>query len=315
MIILIILSDQRWSALAGFVRSLGQRNICKIDETERGWFVQWIDTSSKNAAQQDAIRKQERLKEDQEEEDRKMIQEQVQRGKASSSSKASSSMYTDLQRTSGDEKLVFAAPAVKLAQTSSATQLNVSSAFQSQEDLEDGSTQSNKRKPENNHTKPGYRRFASTFGPLPDKFALSAQSSITTQGHREASRETDLPQTLDEEQDVPWIYPDIIVKITNAELADGQYYSQKALVTRRHSPFVAEVQVLSSNDILRIDQVDLETVLPPIGSQMLIVKGDHAGSLAILTDINSDDYVGTVKTSDNRTLVLDYDSICKFNKK
>jgi hypothetical protein len=70
----------RWSSLAGFVRSLGQRNICRIDENEKGWYIQWIDNSSKTLAQQEAIQKMERLKRDQEEEDRRMIEEQITRG-------------------------------------------------------------------------------------------------------------------------------------------------------------------------------------------------------------------------------------------
>jgi DNA/RNA-binding protein KIN17 len=33
----------RWDSLASFVKYLGETGRCEVDETERGWFVRWID--------------------------------------------------------------------------------------------------------------------------------------------------------------------------------------------------------------------------------------------------------------------------------
>lgn len=33
----------KWLSLTGFVKYLGREGICTVDETEKGWFVTWID--------------------------------------------------------------------------------------------------------------------------------------------------------------------------------------------------------------------------------------------------------------------------------
>jgi hypothetical protein len=53
-----------------------------------GWYIQWIDNTDKTLAQQEAIQKMERLKRDQDEEDRRMIEEQIERGREALGDKA-----------------------------------------------------------------------------------------------------------------------------------------------------------------------------------------------------------------------------------
>lgn len=33
----------KWLSLTGFVKWLGREGHCIVDETEKGWFVTWID--------------------------------------------------------------------------------------------------------------------------------------------------------------------------------------------------------------------------------------------------------------------------------
>ncbi len=33
----------KWLSLTGFVKYLGKQGICIVDETEKGWFVTWVD--------------------------------------------------------------------------------------------------------------------------------------------------------------------------------------------------------------------------------------------------------------------------------
>jgi DNA/RNA-binding protein KIN17 len=70
-----------WSTLAGFVRYLGRKGVCVVEEEERGWNIQWIDKSPKTLAQREATLKAERMRKSQEEIDRQIIDEQIQHGK------------------------------------------------------------------------------------------------------------------------------------------------------------------------------------------------------------------------------------------
>lgn len=37
----------RWVTLTEFVKHLGRSGIARVDETEKGWFIAWIDNSPK----------------------------------------------------------------------------------------------------------------------------------------------------------------------------------------------------------------------------------------------------------------------------
>lgn len=72
----------KWVTLTGFLQYLGKNGICHVDETEKGWFISWIDTSPKALAKQDAALKKERQDLGDEERQRRMINEQIERVKA-----------------------------------------------------------------------------------------------------------------------------------------------------------------------------------------------------------------------------------------
>lgn len=37
----------RWVTLSEFVKHLGRTGVARVDETEKGWFIAWIDSSPK----------------------------------------------------------------------------------------------------------------------------------------------------------------------------------------------------------------------------------------------------------------------------
>lgn len=78
----------KWVTLTGFVQYLGKNGICHVDETEKGWFISWIDTSPKALAKQDAALKKERQDLGDEERQRRMINEQIERVKALEAARA-----------------------------------------------------------------------------------------------------------------------------------------------------------------------------------------------------------------------------------
>lgn len=78
----------KWVTLTGFIQYLGKNGICHVDETEKGWFISWIDTSPKALAKQDAALKKERQDLGDEERQRRMINEQIERVKALEAARA-----------------------------------------------------------------------------------------------------------------------------------------------------------------------------------------------------------------------------------
>jgi len=72
----------RWVTLTGFVSHLGQAGIVRVEDTEKGLFITWIDNSPKALAKAEANLKKERLNKSDEQRERDMIAEQIERATA-----------------------------------------------------------------------------------------------------------------------------------------------------------------------------------------------------------------------------------------
>eukprot|EP00537_Pseudo-nitzschia_pungens_P007821 CAMPEP_0172368664 /NCGR_PEP_ID=MMETSP1060-20121228/28621_1 /TAXON_ID=37318 /ORGANISM="Pseudo-nitzschia pungens, Strain cf. cingulata" /LENGTH=479 /DNA_ID=CAMNT_0013093335 /DNA_START=42 /DNA_END=1484 /DNA_ORIENTATION=+ len=97
-----------------------------------------------------------------------------------------------------------------------------------------------------------------------------------------------------------WLYRNILVRIVSKRLAGGKYFRKKAVVDKvLENGYTAEVEVLDDSkrsdvdsdvdgDVLRLDQDDLETVIPKTLSsgsgsrsqKVRILKGDYRGEKA-----------------------------------
>ncbi|KAJ1303252.1 hypothetical protein OPQ81_011449 [Rhizoctonia solani] len=71
----------RWVTLTEFVKHLGRTGVAHVDETEKGWFIAWIDNSPKALAKADAARKKERATTSDEQRERNLIAEQIERAR------------------------------------------------------------------------------------------------------------------------------------------------------------------------------------------------------------------------------------------
>lgn len=85
------------------------------------------------------------------------------------------------------------------------------------------------------------------------------------------------------------------VQIINKKVGGGKYYKQKGRVERVIDKFVGEVKLLEGGDRLRIDQDELETVIPAVGGTVLIVNGRGKGLLAEMLELDVDNYAARVR--------------------
>lgn len=77
----------KWLTLTEFIKHLGREGIVKVDETEQGWFISWVDNSPAALAKADSLKKLERAKLDDEMRNRKFLEEQIERAKLEKESK------------------------------------------------------------------------------------------------------------------------------------------------------------------------------------------------------------------------------------
>lgn len=118
----------RWVTLTEFVKHLGRSGIARVDETEKGWFIAWIDSSPKALAKavrlnlflfhcllshttfQEASQKKDRATVSDEQRERQLISEQIARAAVENDSETSSSTppaEEGLKRDETSEKVVL----------------------------------------------------------------------------------------------------------------------------------------------------------------------------------------------------------------
>ena len=99
----------QWQSLTEFAKFLGREGICRVEDTEKGLHISWIDNSPEALRRQDAIRKKERQDRGDEEREQRLIREQIERAELDAEEKAGESEDEEariLKRESG-EKIVL----------------------------------------------------------------------------------------------------------------------------------------------------------------------------------------------------------------
>ncbi|GAA93756.1 uncharacterized protein L969DRAFT_84793 [Mixia osmundae IAM 14324] len=76
------MNSTRWVTLTEFIKSLGRQGVVKVDETEKGFYIAWIDNTPKTLSRQAATQSKERADMDDEQRQRKLIKEQIARAQA-----------------------------------------------------------------------------------------------------------------------------------------------------------------------------------------------------------------------------------------
>lgn len=112
-----------------------------------------------------------------------------------------------------------------------------------------------------------------------------------------------------------WLHPNIVVKVLNQTVGSGQYYGQKGVVKAVHETYLGEVR-LDSGTVLKVDQEDLQTVLPAIGGHVMIVNGAYRGDTATLQSLNKESFSANVSilagAARGRVISKAYEDICKI---
>ena len=131
-------------------------------------------------------------------------------------------------------------------------------------------------------------------------------------------READIKQEADAKRvkmepdvkpELKWIHKNITVKIRNKKLGE-KFYKQKGFIESTDG-FTAVVQVIESRKRAKIDQSELETVIPTVGREVVVLIGERRGMVGKLVRIESEKFQVAVEV-DGETLTLPYEQISKL---
>jgi len=87
-----------------------------------------------------------------------------------------------------------------------------------------------------------------------------------------------------------WISPGIIVKICSERLGE-RFHNKKGEIIKVENKFTAHVEMLKTKAVIKIDQTQLETVVPAFGRIVLVVNGQWRSREAKLMDLDRDTFI------------------------
>ncbi|XP_021295483.1 KIN17-like protein [Herrania umbratica] len=280
------MNSTQWATLTEFVKYLGRTGKCKVEETPKGWFITYIDKDSETIFKEKMKNKRIKLDMVEEEKQEREIQKQIEKAgqlKAPLESEENErkAVMKELNLESG-VKIGFSLGGGNVKGESSSSARLV---FEEEE---------NEKKKKNNERKENGGR----------KNALE-----------ELMREEEKAKERSNRKDY-WLCEGIIVKVMTKALAEKGYYKQKGVVRKVIDKYVGEIEMFESKHVLRVDQEELETVIPQIGGLVRIVNGAYRGSNARLLGVDAEKFCAKVQIEkgvyDGRVIkAIEYEDICK----
>lgn len=117
-----------------------------------------------------------------------------------------------------------------------------------------------------------------------------------------------------------WLETGTVVKVMNKYLADGKYYKKRGIVERLEGKFIGHIRMIDpevKNHKLKLDQNQLETVLPQIGGKVKVVNGAYRGTTATLLSVDVAKFCAQIRLENGLKSgrIVDgvqYEDICKI---
>ncbi|KAL3773809.1 hypothetical protein ACHAW5_004102 [Stephanodiscus triporus] len=350
------MNSTKWATLSDFVQYLGRRGLVIAEETERGWYVTYVDRDPAKLARGEAMRaraeadaREERLAAERREGMRMEAAKALDRAGCEVDRRASEIGNREDGASSGIVEMRLTGKIVgggggssrtaggKRRRRGGAGKISLLVEEDDDDDDDDGDDDAegddaiemnvsrDNRDPtkERRATEDESKRSRKTESINEERGDDTTKKETKKRSRPYDRRRDDAKKDTRKDH---WLYRDIIVRIISKSLANGEYYKRKAVVNRVIDKYEAEVEVLENSrglrggeeedgvagDVLRIDQDDLETVIPKVmGEKVRILNGKYAGKKARVRKLDKADYRAELKLADDddgeRIVVIDYE--------
>ncbi|OAD52574.1 DNA/RNA-binding protein KIN17 [Eufriesea mexicana] len=279
-----------WLTLTAFVKWLGRTGQCVVDETEKGWYVTYIDRDPETLAAQEKKAKKQKMDKDDEERMMEFIEKQVEKGQQESSNQTET-VKEPLTRFENDTPIILNMKINKKAKIP----------IIKQEKTEMSSVSS---------------ELVSMISDIKSEEINDRYTDKETNSTRSEKHKSKLSK--DDNNKEGWLREGLMVKIISKSLGDKYYKSKGIIQSVEKSNFVGKIKLKSpeevENHVIKIDQEYLETVIPAIGKQIVILWGKYKNMKGVVYKLHIENYSIDVKLDKDNIIVkkLPYEQICKY---
>ncbi|XP_022233656.2 DNA/RNA-binding protein KIN17 [Drosophila obscura] len=256
----IHMNATRWLTLSDYVKWLGRTGQVVADETEKGWFVSYIDRSPEAMERQAKAERKEKMEKDDEERMTDFIEKQIKKAKSKDDDDDSGhEKYTELIREEAEP--------LKL-------DIRLEKKFQPESILGKSALLAKRRSSEIDEKV--FKKPKPMSAEKGGSHSKSALDEIIQQ--EEAKKERANRKDY-------WLHKNIVVKFISKSMGD-KFFKQKAVVQELIDKYQAKIKFLDTGEKLKVDQAHLETVIPAMGKTVLVVNGAYRGAEALLKKLD-----------------------------
>ncbi|KAK9885885.1 hypothetical protein WA026_013760 [Henosepilachna vigintioctopunctata] len=260
----IHMNSTRWVTLTGFVKWLGKTGKCIVDETEKGWFITYVDRDPDTIAKDERKNKKRKMDKDDEERNLEFIEKQVKLAEEKGSHEVPvNSTNSELIRNNEEDvvklDLKLLKPKQEICKSAS---LFVNTKIKKESSV----------------------------------LATNKTSKLIEQKKTALDDIMEMEEKNKEKKNRKdyWICEGIIVKIITNTLGP-QYYKQKGVIIEVIDRYQAIVKLIDTGKKVKIDQEFLETVIPALGKLVLIVNGAYRQEIATLLSLNESKFSASLE--------------------
>ncbi|XP_012227745.1 DNA/RNA-binding protein KIN17 [Linepithema humile] len=282
----------QWLTLTAYVKWLGRSGQCIVDETEKGWYVTYIDRDPETLAAQEKKAKKEKMDKDDNERLMEFIGKQIERAKPDEKEEESETFKTPLIRPENNVPLVLD---IKLKpKLNFLPVINIKQEKIKNENTNQDKSMLNKSVDEKDRK---LKRVTDDTEMKSAKKLKSNNNSCPIEG---------------------WLKEGLMVKVITKNLGNKYYKAKGVVQSIEKDGFVGKVKLKSpeevSGHIIRLDQEYLETVIPAIGKEILILWGKYKDRRAIVKKLHIEHYSIDVELEEDKRIVekLSYEQVCKY---
>eukprot|EP00092_Neocalanus_flemingeri_P019517 GFUD01021143.1.p1 GENE.GFUD01021143.1~~GFUD01021143.1.p1 ORF type:complete len:397 (-),score=131.61 GFUD01021143.1:76-1266(-) len=260
-----------WVTLTSFVKHLGRSGKAIIDETEKGWYITWVQKDADTLEKEKKAAKKERMVKDDEEKIKDYIDTQIEKAKEQSTLDESEFEATELLKTEEDQLKLD----MKLKNFNKVQESGNSGLKNVFKDVPASSKEKEKVKVD---IKRKMTALEEIMAYEKKHKKMPEQSASDKSGVKHRS----------------WLRENIVVKVVTKSLGD-KYYKKKGYVKEVIDDFAALVVMNDTNAKVKLDQNHLETVIPQEGREVVILWGQWEGVTAILRNIDTEKFSASLR--------------------
>jgi DNA/RNA-binding protein KIN17 len=314
------MNSTKWLSLTEFIKYLGKEGKCKVEDTPKGWYITLIQKDPFEEIGEKKRAKRERADREEEERHQRALEKQIERarqaagevdggqGKEEDAVAAGEVNLEDLEKPLG-----FSMPSSRLGPGGggSAAAAEAAAAVAARRALPsvafgDGDDDAGPSNPSRSGAPPSYKK---------SKLEQLMERDLQAKKQQAVSDAAAKPR----KGPAPWVANGIVVKVMSKALKEHGYYKQKGTVLRVIDSYIAEIEMSGSGDIVRVDQAELETVIPQPGGAVLVVAEPMKGCTGTRVAIDEKAFAAEIEVvvdknnKDKTTVVkLEYEDFSKL---